>query len=58
MEKWWIRAVLGVVSIVICYGAASLAINTANMFAYAATVFFGIWAILQIKHSVRLIFSR
>jgi uncharacterized membrane protein YobD (UPF0266 family) len=58
MSTWWIRAVLGVVFVAICYGAASWAINTANMFAYGVTIFFAVWAIAQFKRSVQLIFSR
>jgi hypothetical protein len=58
LKVWWIRAILGVASIAICYGAASWAIDTASMFAYGATIFFAIWALVQFKLSVQLIFSR
>jgi len=58
MQVWWIRILLTFVFVGAAYGFASLAINTANMFAYAATVIFLVWAIVQLKHGVRLIFSR
>lgn len=58
LKVWWIRALLGCVFVTICYGAASWAIDTASMFAYAATIFFAAWAIVQFKLSVQLIFSR
>ena len=58
LRKWWVRAVLGVIFAAICYGTASWAINTASMFAYAATIFFAVWTIVQFKHSVQLIFFR
>jgi len=58
MHVWWIRILITMALIGIAYGFASLAINTANMFAYTATIIFTIWAIMQFKRSIQLIFSR
>jgi hypothetical protein len=58
MQVWWIRILITLALIGVAYGFASLAINTANMFAYAATIIFAVWAIAQFKRSVQLIFSR
>ncbi|HEX5447651.1 MAG TPA: hypothetical protein VFW90_00390 [Candidatus Saccharimonadales bacterium] len=49
MRQWWVRAILAVVFILIAYGFASLAIDSAHFWEYVLAVIF-VW--FGVKHAI------
>jgi hypothetical protein len=58
MQQWWVRTLLAVVSIIVAYGFASLAIDSGNWFEYAAAVIFLWMGVKHASHAVRFGFAR
>jgi len=56
MHKWWIRAVISAVFLLLAYAFASLAIDSGNLLEYAVTLAFVWWAVHHAINAVRFAF--
>ena len=52
MGVWWVRAILAVISLVVAYGFASLAIDSGSLWEYLATIIF-LW--YSVHHAIRAV---
>jgi hypothetical protein len=53
MQEWWVRVIIALVSVGLAYGFASLAIDSGNLFEYAAAIGFLIYGVKNGLKAVR-----
>ena len=56
MQEWWVRALIAIVSVGLGYGFASAAIDSGNLFEYAAAIGFLLYAVRNSVKAVRYAF--
>jgi type VI protein secretion system component VasF len=56
MGAWWVRAILAVISVVVAYGFASLAIDSGSLWEYLAAIIFLWYAVHHAIRAVRFAF--
>ena len=57
LQTWWVRGLIGILSLLVAYGFASLAIDSGSWFEYAAAIIFIWYGVKDIVRSVRLVFA-